>query len=148
MNPIFGWALAALCVAVAWQSYGWQGVVMAISLIVFWLLLQFSRALRAMKEAGQAPKGQVGSAVMLNAKLKPGMTLMQVIQLTRSLGRRVSETPEVWAWADEGGSEVTLEFARAKLRRWTLQRPTPADEPPATEPPPAGHPADPAAPSP
>ncbi|HEX3138514.1 MAG TPA: hypothetical protein VHQ87_00580, partial [Rhizobacter sp.] len=101
MNPIVGWGLAVVAVAGGWLSYGWQGVVMAVSVIVFWLLLQFSRALRAMKNAAQAPKGHVPSAVMFNAKLRPGMTLMQVIALTKSLGERVGETPETWAWADE-----------------------------------------------
>ncbi|HET7796123.1 MAG TPA: hypothetical protein VFL64_22230 [Rhizobacter sp.] len=123
MNPIVGWGLAVLAVAASWQAYGWQGVVMAVSVIVFWLLLQFSRALRAMKNAAGAPKGQVDSAVMLNAKLRVGMTMMQVITLTRSLGERVSETPEAWAWADAGASRVRLVFEGGKLRRWELERP-------------------------
>jgi hypothetical protein len=123
MNPIVGWGLAVVAVAAGWWSYGWQGVVMALSVIVFWLLLQFSRALRAMKNAAQAPKGHVDSAVMLNAKLKPGMTLMQVITLTKSLGERIHEAPETWAWADDGHSRVTLVFERAKLSRWQLTRP-------------------------
>ena len=63
--------------------------------------------MRAMKNAASAPKGHVGSAVMLNAKLKAGMTMMQVITLTRSLGERVRENPETWAWADDGASRVT-----------------------------------------
>ena len=42
-----------------------------------------------------------------------GMTLMQVIALTRSLGERVSETPETWAWRDAGDSRVTLVFEHA-----------------------------------
>jgi hypothetical protein len=122
MNPIMGWSLAALAVAGGWWSYGWQGVVMAVSVIVFWLLLQFSRALRVMKNAATSPKGQVDSAVMLNAKLKPGMTLMQVITLTRSLGQRVSETPEVWAWSDAYGASVALTLVAGKLTHWELTR--------------------------
>jgi hypothetical protein len=105
-------------------------VVMAVSVIVFWLLLQFSRAMRAMKNAATAPKGRVGSAVMLNARLKVGMTLMQVIALTESLGERVSETPETWAWADDGDSRVTLVFEGAKLQSWQLTRPEPKLESP------------------
>ena len=130
MNAIVGWSLAVLAVAAGWWGYGWQGVVMAISVIVFWLLLQFSRAMRAMKTAATSPKGRVGSAVMLNAKLKPGMTLMQVITLTQSLGERVSDTPETWAWVDDGESRVTLVFEGAKLQSWQLARPEPkADSP-------------------
>ncbi len=127
MNPIVGWGLAVVAVAAGWRAYGWQGVVMAVSVIVFWLLLQFSRALRAMKNAAQAPKGHVGSAVMINAKLKTGMTLMQVIALTESLGHQISEQPETWAWADDGHSRVTLVFEGAKLQSWQLTRPETPD---------------------
>ncbi len=126
MNPVIGWALAAVVTGLAWLQYGWKGLVLAVSVIVFWLLLQFSRALRAMKQAGQAPVGHVPSAVMLNARLKAGMTLLQVIQLTRSLGRRVGpegEEPERWEWADEGGTRVVLELRAGKLQRWELLRP-------------------------
>lgn len=128
MNPIVGWGLAFVALVAGWFSYGWQGVVMVISVIVFWLLLQFSRALRAMKNAAQAPKGQVGSTVMLNAKLKAGMTLMQVITITRSLGERVSDAPETWAWRDAGDSRVTLVFEGGRLSRWELVRPEPAGD--------------------
>ena len=55
MNPILGWALAALFVALAWQQYGWQGALFALSAVVFWLLLQFNRVMRTMRAAGQAP---------------------------------------------------------------------------------------------
>jgi hypothetical protein len=126
VNPIVGWSLAAIAVAVGWMQYGWRGVVLAVTVIVFWLLLQFSRALRAMKLAGSAPVGCIGSAVMLNAQLKAGMTLLQVIQLTRSLGRQLSapdERPERWEWADEGGARVTLELANGRLKKWELTRP-------------------------
>lgn len=131
MNPWIGWGLAAVGVALAWTQYGWRGVVFAVSLIVFWLLLQFSRALRAMKNAGAAPIGRVGSAVMLHARLKTGMTLLQVIQLTRSLGQRLGEEghdPERWQWADDGGSVVTLELRRGRLAAWTIARPAEGPE--------------------
>jgi hypothetical protein len=126
MNPVIGWGLAVVAVVLAWTQYGWRGVALAVSVIVFWLLLQFSRALRAMKNAGAAPVGHVPSAVMPNAKLKPGMTLLQVIQLTRSLGRRIGaegEEPERWEWADDGGARVVLELRGGKLVQWDLQRP-------------------------
>jgi len=125
MNPVFGWVLAALFVALAWHSYGWPGVLLALSAVVFWLLLQFSRAMRAMRLAGQAPVGVVDSAVMLNAKLQAGMTMLQVIGLTRSLGRRLDDGDDHWAWSDEGGSTVRLQFRGGKLASFELQRPTP-----------------------
>ena len=125
MNPIVGWGLAAVGVALAWVQYGLQGVLLAASVIVFWLLLQFSRALRVMKMAAQRPVGRVDSAVMLNARLRPGMTLMRVIPHTRSLGERIGEgsDPERWRWADAGGAAVTLELRRGRLAAWALQRP-------------------------
>jgi Flp pilus assembly protein TadB len=123
---LLGWGLAVVLTALAWAQYGWKGLALAVTVVVFWLLLQFTRALRALKQAGQAPVGHVPSAVMFNAKLRAGMTLLQVIQLTRSLGQRLGEEgqePERWRWTDEGGSTVVLELRRGKLVRWELQRP-------------------------
>ncbi len=125
MNPILGWALAALFVALGWRQYGWQGALFALSAVVFWLLLQFNRTMRTMRAAAQRPVGQVDSAVMLHARLQPGMTLLQVIGLTNSLGRRLGETEDDWAWSDEGGSSVRLHFTRGKLAHFELDRPAP-----------------------
>ena len=117
MNPLLGWGLAALLLALGWQLYGWQGMLAAFSAIVFWLLLQFNRTVRVMKNAGAAPVGHVDSAVMLNARLRPGMTLLQVVALTKSLGRKVDVQGEVWAWEDPGASRVTLHFENGRLAR-------------------------------
>ena len=125
MHPILGWALAALFVALAWHQYGWQGALFAVSAVVFWLLLQFNRVMRTMRAAGQAPVGRVDSAVMLNAKLKPGMSMLQVVGLTKSLGCKLDEGEDDWAWSDEGGSTVRLHFSRGKLARYELERPAP-----------------------
>lgn len=125
MSPWIGWALAALFVALAWQQYGWQGVLFAFTVVVFWLLLQFSRTLRVMRGAAQRPVGHVDSAVMLHAKLKPGLTMLQVVALTRSLGRRLGEGDDDWAWTDDGGSTVRLHFAKGKLAGFELDRPEP-----------------------
>ncbi len=137
MNPILGWALAALLLALAWQSYGGQGVLAAAGAIVFWLLLQFNRTVRVMRNAGGAPVGHVASAVMLNAKLQPGMTMLQVVTLTRSLGRRLDAAGAAWAWRDAGGSEVTLHFERGRLARFALERGASAESAAADSPPPA-----------
>ena len=134
MNPLIGWTLAVVATALAWYQYGWQGVILAISVIVFWLLLQFSRAIRAMKNAGGAPIGHVGSAVMLNSRLKAGMTLLQIIGLTKSLGQRVGDEgvePERWVWADDGGVSVTLVLQGGKLVSCELQRPAEGQAPAA-----------------
>lgn len=130
MSVLIGWSLAVIAVAAGWVLYGWRGVLLAVTITVFWLLLQFTRALRAMRQAGQSPVGRVGSAVMFNAKLKPDLSLLQVIQMTRSLGERLSPEgvePEQWRWTDDGGSTVTLDLQRGKLVRWTLVRPPEVD---------------------
>ncbi len=125
MSPWIGWALAALFVGLAWQQYGWQGLLFGFSVVVFWLLLQLSRTLRVMRGAAQRPVGHVDSAVMLQAKLKPGLTMLQVVALTRSLGRKLGEGEDDWAWSDEGGSTVRLHFAQGKLATFELDRPAP-----------------------
>ncbi len=124
MNPVLGWALAAILVAVAWRQYGWQGVAFAATLVIFWLLLQFNRAVRVMKNASSAPLGHVDSAVMLHTKLKRGMTLMQVVGLTKSLGRKMSDNPERYEWLDGSGASVAVSFERGRATAWELHRPS------------------------
>ncbi len=98
------------------------------TVVVFWLLLQFSRALRVMRLAAQAPVGEVASAVMLHAALREGMRLMDLIKITRSLGRKVRDEPETFAWRDASGAEVVVEFVDGRCRGWRLTR----DEPGAS----------------
>jgi hypothetical protein len=76
-----------------------------------------------MRNAGTSPVGHVGSAVMLNAKLRAGMQMLQVLTLTKSLGRRVDPAGEVYEWADDGGAKVVVTFANGRCRQWTLERP-------------------------
>jgi hypothetical protein len=131
-NPILGWALAALAVAIGYAQWGWQGVVLAVTMIVFWLLLQFSRALRVLRRAGAAPVGQVPNAVMLHAKLQRGQRLPQILAVTKSLGTKVSDDPETFEWRDAGGDAVRIELRDGKVDRWTLLRAAdPANETPA-----------------
>ena len=122
MTAWLGWALAVAAVAVAYAGYGWPGVLLATTLIVFWLLLQFSRALRALRLASARPVGAVASAVMLHSKLRTGLRLPQVLALTHSLGRRVVDAPETYAWADEGGDEVQVELRKGRVSAWRLRR--------------------------
>ena len=129
MNASWGWALAALAVVVGWMQWGWQGVLMAVTLITFWLLLQFNRAVRVMRQASGAPVGHVASAVMLHSRLRPGMRLMEIIPLTHSLGQRADDAAtadpavERFVWTDASGASVSVELARGRLRSWVLQRP-------------------------
>jgi hypothetical protein len=113
--------------ALAWRSYGWQGVLVVVTMLVFGILLHFSRMMQVLKRAANRPIGYVDSAVMLNAKLKPGATLMHVVAMTRALGLLKSvkdEQPEVFEWKDAGESVVTCTFVGGKLMQHELVRPT------------------------
>lgn len=125
MNGVIAWGLAAAALGVGWWQYGWRGLVLALSVIAFWLLLQFSRTLRLLRTAAQSPVGHVASAVMLNARLNDKLRLADVIKLTGSLGRKLSDKPETYAWRDAGGDEVEVEFANGRCVRWQLARSPP-----------------------
>ena len=122
MTAWIGWGLAVAAVAVGYTGYGWPGVVLALGVVVFWLLLQFSRALRALRVASERPLGTVPNAVMLHSKLRAGLRLPQVLALTRSLGRRVADDPETFAWADAAGDEVQVELRAGRVTAWRLRR--------------------------
>ena len=127
--PLLGAALVAL----AYRSYGWAGVAVVLTAIVMWALLHFNRMMQVLKRAANRPVGYVDSAVMLNAKLRPGATLLHVVALTRALGELLSvkdAQPEVFRWTDGTRSHVTCEFVGGKLLKWELVHPGPdADTP-------------------
>jgi len=112
--------------AAGWRAWGLQGLLVAGGGLVMWALLHFTRLMNVMQRAARNPIGHVGSAVMLNARLKPGGNLVHGGALTRSLGQQQSaqgEQPEVYRWTDGGGSHVTCEFVQGRLARWQLHRP-------------------------
>jgi uncharacterized membrane protein YgcG len=129
-----GWLLALLALAVGYAGHGWPGVALALTVIVFWLLLQFTRALRALRLAAGRPVGEVASAVMLHARLQRGMRLAQVLAITRSLGRRTgregggeggsgsADEPQTFVWRDVGGDQVVVELRAGRVARWQLER--------------------------
>ncbi|MEG0676184.1 MAG: glycerate kinase [Comamonas sp.] len=117
-----------ILVLAAHRSAGWPGVAAVAGGIIMWLLLHFTRLMSVMKKAANRPMGYVGSAVMLNAKLKPKVPLVHVVAMTRSLGERLSEEgkdPEIYRWTDGSQSHVTCEFVSGRLVKWSLQRPEP-----------------------
>ena len=119
-------ALAAL-VAGYWY-YGWPGVALAGGALVMWQLLHFTRMLQVLKRAANRPIGHVDSAVMLHARLRPGVPLLYVVAMTRALGQLESppdSQPERFRWTDASGSSVLCVFAGGKLQGWDLQRPAP-----------------------
>ena len=122
--PVAGIAAVVL----AYRFYGWAGVTIVVSGLVMWLLLHFSRMMQVLKRAADRPIGYVDSAVMLNAKLLPGMTLLHVVAMTRALGELKSAKgaqPEVFRWTDATQSHVTCTFVGGKLAHHELWRPSP-----------------------
>jgi len=110
----------------AWRSYGWQGLLAVGGGLIMWALLHFTRLMNVMNKAANRPIGYVGSAVMLNAKLREGVNLMHVVAMTRALGQPLSkegEEPELYRWTDGTQSHVTCEFRGGRLVRWELVRP-------------------------
>ena len=110
----------------AWRTMGWPGIALATGGVVMWVLLHFTRLMTILKKAANRPVGHVDSAVMLNAKLRKGATLMHVIAMTRSLGQQQGpqgKQAEVFTWTDAGQSCVTCTFVGGKLSEWQLQRP-------------------------
>ena len=115
----------------AYQSASWPGVAAVAGGIIMWGLLHFTRLMSIMKKASDRPIGYVGSAVMLNVKLKPKVALVHVVAMTRSLGQRLSEegqSPEIYRWTDGTNSSVTCEFVNGRLMKWELQRPQQTDD--------------------
>jgi hypothetical protein len=112
--------------ALAWRAGGWRGVALLVSALVLWMLLSFTRLMTVLKRASNRPLGYIDSAVMLNARLKSGQRLLDVLALTRSLGERLSEIDartEVFRWTDPSDSQVTAEFEDGRLKQWRLERP-------------------------
>ena len=108
-SALVGWALAVAAIAIGYTLYGWPGVFLAFTMIVFWLLLQFSRALRVMRAAATRPVGLVDSA----------------------LGKRLPHPSpgayESWEWHDSGGDGLVVDFARGRCVGTSLVR-APQDE--------------------
>lgn len=120
----------------AWQSAGWEGIVMTVTGLVMWLLMYFTNIMVIMRRARNNPIGYVASAVMFQSKLQEDMTHLNVIGLSRSLGERLSakdEEPEVFLWKDSNDNRVTATFVGGKLKSWEFKRPKlilPDDEAP------------------
>jgi hypothetical protein len=113
--------LAGAAVIVGWWSYGWQGLVLALTVIVFWTILQFNRATRVMRNAAQRPIGTIDSVAMVQARLDTGLTLLEVLPITGSLGVKLNDRDE-WQWTDVAGNDIVLVFRRGVLVRWAVAR--------------------------
>ena len=115
-----------ILVVMGFRSYGWMGVAAVGGGVVMWALLHFTRLMNELRKAAVRPIRHVGSAVMLNARLQAGVSLMHVVAMTRSLGALQSpenQQPEFYRWTDGTRSHVTCEFHNGKLVKWVLERP-------------------------
>jgi uncharacterized protein (DUF58 family) len=111
--------------ALAWREGGWRGIALVVSGLVLWLLLNYTQVMKVMRRASENPVGVVGNAVELNARLKRGDSLLRVVAITQSLGRRLSEAqaqPEIYCWTDPGQSCVTARFEGGRLKEWQLEQ--------------------------
>ncbi|HMS04804.1 MAG TPA: glycerate kinase [Burkholderiaceae bacterium] len=129
MRSLALWALFLMAGWAAYAQMGWPGLAMLGGGLLMWFLLQYTRMMTVMQRAARRPVGYVDSAVMLNAKLAKGQTLMHVLARTRSIGERVDSADgdakggiEAYAWRDAGGSRVVAQFSRGRLVAWTLDR--------------------------
>ena len=120
MNRLAGILLAIAAIVVGTVFFGWKGAILGLSCIVFFLLMQFSQLMKVMRTAQNAPLGHVASAIMLNAKLQPGMKLVDLIRLCRSLGVKVDD--HTYRWTDTGGDAVDVVMAQGAVSSWTLIR--------------------------
>ena len=100
-----------LLLGLSYRSFGWSGVAVACTGIVMFLLLHFTRTMQVLKRAADRPIGYVASAVMLNAKLKPGVTLLHVVAMTRSLG--LLKTPRSNSPRPTAGPMAACRMSRA-----------------------------------
>ena len=120
-----------ILVIAAYRAYGPQGILTVSGGLVMWGLLHYTRLMNVMQKARNHPIGYVGSAVMLNAKLKAGVNLLHVVAMTRALGQQLSadgQQPELYRWTDGTQSHVTCEFVNGRLVRWELVRPAPQED--------------------
>jgi hypothetical protein len=114
---------------VGWDLSRWSGVALVVTGGIMFGLVSLNRMMAQLRRVAKQPKGSVGSAVMLNAKLKRGVNMMRVMALTNSIGDALSpegQEPELFRWTDESGSFVTCEFVDGRLVKWELVRPTDA----------------------
>lgn len=124
------WSAMLLVLWGAWRQYGALGLMLAFSMLMFWLTIQFSQTMRVLKRAAGQPKGTVAHALKLHIKLKPGMKLLSVIGMTGSLGEMLSAPntqPEVFRWSDHSGASVTARFLDGRLLDHSIARAETAD---------------------
>lgn len=130
------WLFVALALALgygAWRSYGAKGLLLALSMLSFWVLLHFTLLLRVLRQAAGRPLGMVPSVPALQARLKPGQPMSRVVQLSASLGRRTDakaseDEHAIFEWTDPDGERLCCVFFRGRLTSITRLPPTGATQ--------------------
>ena len=120
----FNGLLAGGALLAGWWSMGWFGLVLAVTVIAFWMILQFNRASRQLRNVADRPKGMVDSVVLMQSRLAHGMSMGDVLQITQSLGLRVEDTNGDWMWRDSYGNQIVVTFRRGGVERWNASRTT------------------------
>ena len=100
----------------------WLGLVLAVTVIAFWMVLQFNRASRQLRNVADRPKGMVDSVIALQSRLGHGMSMADVLAISNSLGQRVEGTNGDWMWRDSYGNQIVVTFRRGGVERWAATR--------------------------
>jgi hypothetical protein len=114
--------LTASALLAGWWAFGWAGLVLAITVLAFWSVLQFNRASRQLRNVADRPKGMVDSVVTLQSKLAYGMTMAEVLAISNSLGQRMNERNNDWLWRDSYGNQIIVTLRRGGVERWSATR--------------------------
>ena len=125
LRAAFWWVLALVLLAAAWHRFGLAGLALAGGALLFWLLLQFTRAMTVMKSAARRPRGYVRDAAQLHRRLRPGISLLDLMRATGSLGVLASpegEQPEIYHWTDSAGVCLVCRFDNGRLVSHELTR--------------------------
>jgi hypothetical protein len=121
-------AMAVALSYAAWRSYGVPGLLLAVLMLSFWLLLHFTKLMRLLRTVAARPMGRTRDAEALRARLKPSMAMVDVIRLTLSIGqlRTPPDTePEERHWLDDTGQAVVCRFEHGRLVSFRLEPASP-----------------------
>ncbi len=121
-------AMAVALSYAAWRSYGVPGLLLAVLMLSFWLLLHFTKLMRLLRTVAARPMGRTSDAEALRTRLKPGMAMVDVIRLTLSIGqlRTPPDTePEERHWLDDTGQAVVCRFEHGRLVSFRLEPASP-----------------------
>jgi len=128
----------ALVLALAyagWRSYGLPGLLLALLMASFWALVSFTRMMRLLREASARPLGAVADARALQAALRPGQPMHEVIRRAACLGQREggdeAQGEDVFVWRDPQGARVRARFRSGRLQQAVWLAPEAPQEPPS-----------------